>query len=117
MLEAISGALGAGTTMRAKLMINGLHPSEIADLIESLPQNKRSIVWAMLDRDQDGEILLELGDEVRSRIISEMDEESLLLAIEGLDIDDLADLLVDFPDTVMRQVLDGMDYQLSLIHI
>ncbi|MEG3592150.1 MAG: magnesium transporter [Pseudomonadota bacterium] len=111
LLEAISGALGAGTTMRAKLMINGLHPSEIADLIESLPQNKRSIVWAMLDRDQDGEILLELGDEVRSRIISEMDEESLLLAIEGLDIDDLADLLVDFPDTVMRQVLDGMDYQ------
>jgi magnesium transporter len=40
-----------------------------------------------------------------------MDEKSLLAATKGLDVDDLADLLDELPDTVVTQALQGMDYQ------
>lgn len=109
-LKVISEALQTGTMQRARRMLNALHPAEIANLLEALPHSQRIIVWNMLDTD-DGEILLSVGEEVRSGLIRLMDSEALVAATEGLEMDDLADLLVDLPHTVTQQVLAGMDHQ------
>jgi len=78
---------------------------------DTAPHSQRGIVWNMLDHDDDGEILLHVGDEVRSGLIDLMDSDALVSATEGLEIDDLADLIADLPDTVTQQALAGMDYQ------
>ena len=109
-LKVISEALQTGTMRRAKRMLNALHPAEIAHLLEALPHSQRIIVWNMLDSDG-GEVLLNVREGVRSGLIKLMDSEALVAATEGLEIDDLADLLVDLPHTVTRQALASMDYQ------
>jgi magnesium transporter len=96
---------------RARRILNALHPAEIANLLEALPHSQRGIVWNMLDHDDDGEILLNVGDEVRNGLILNMDSDALISATEGLEMDDLADLLADLPDTVTEQALAGMDLQ------
>ena len=96
--------------LRAKRILNALHPAEIGNLLEALPHSQRIIVWNMLD-EVDGEILLNVGEEVRSGLIKLMDSEALVAATEGLEIDDLADLLVDLPHTVTQQALSSMDHQ------
>ncbi|MFK7815514.1 MAG: magnesium transporter [Gammaproteobacteria bacterium] len=110
-LKVIGDALQSGTMQRARRVLNALHPAEIANLLEALPHSQRSIVWNMLDHDDDGEILLHVGDEVRNGLIQIMDSDALISATEGLEIDDLADLLADLPDTVTEQALAGMDLQ------
>lgn len=110
-LKVIGDALQSGTMQRARRILNALHPAEVANLIEALPHSQRGIVWNMLDHDDDGEILLNVGDEVRSGLIDLMDSDALVSATEGLEIDDLADLIADLPDTVTQQALAGMDYQ------
>ncbi len=96
--------------LRAKRILNALHPAEIGNLLEALPHSQRIIVWNMLD-EVDGEILLNVGEEVRSGLIKLMDSEALMAATEGLEIDDLADLLVALPHTVTQQALSSMDHQ------
>lgn len=110
-LDAISESLNSGAMLKAKLILNGLHPAEIARLLESSPARQRRLIWEMLDHSYDGEVLLEVGDEVRNNLMESMDEQSLLAATKGLDVDDLADLLDELPDTVVKQALKGMDYQ------
>jgi len=110
-LKVIGDALQSGTMQRARRILNALHPAEIANLLEALPHSQRGIVWNMLDHDDDGEILLNVGDEVRNGLIQLMDSDALVSATEGLEIDDLADLLADLPRTVTEQALAGMDYQ------
>lgn len=110
-LKVINEALQTGTMQRARRILNALHPAEIANLLEALPHSQRGIVWNMLDHDDDGEILLNLGDEVRNGLIKLMDSDALISATEGLEVDDLADLLADLPDTVAQQALNGMDHQ------
>ncbi len=110
-LEALAAALESGTLKQARGIISALHPAEIAHLLESLPPSQRRIVWEMVDHDDHGEVLLHVGDEVRAGLIEAMDHEALLSATEGLDVDDLADLLQDLPDAVTRQALAGMDQQ------
>ena len=110
-LNAITESLNSGAMIKAKLILNGLHPAEIARLLESSPTRQRRLIWEMLDHGNDGEVLLEVGEEVRSNLMESMDEKSLLAATKGLDVDDLADLLEELPETVVSQALQGMDYQ------
>ena len=51
------------------------------------------------------------GRDVRTQLIRDMDPEELAAATEGLEVDDLADLLADLPETVTQQLLRNMDHQ------
>ena len=108
-LQVISEALDSGEMQHAARILNAFHPAEIAHLLESLPQSQRMFIWNMLDHDEDGEILLNVVDEVRSGLIENMDKKQLISATEGLDVDDLADLLADLPQAVMQTALNNMD--------
>ncbi|MBL4637949.1 MAG: magnesium transporter, partial [Proteobacteria bacterium] len=58
-----------------------------------------------------GEVLSYIGDDVRADLMTNMDTADLISATEDLDADDVADILQDLPDHVMREVLRAMDSQ------
>ena len=90
-------------------MVHSLHPGEIAHLLESLPLRERAVLWEMVDPDDEGDILVEVAEEVRDGLIEGMPTEELIAATEGMEVDDLADLLADLPETVTQQVLQSLD--------
>jgi magnesium transporter len=110
-LAALRAAIDEGAVRSAERMLAKLHPAEIAQLLESLPQKRREIVWELTDPEMDGDVLVELSDEVRAQLIREMEPEELAAAAEDLEIDDLADLIADLPEAVTRQLLRNMDQQ------
>ena len=110
-LENIRDALESGTLRSVRRMMHSLHPAEIAHLLESLRPAEREVVWELVDAEDDGEVLLHVNDEVRMGLIRGMDAQELLAATEDLDIDDLADLFADLPETVTQQLLRSMDDQ------
>jgi magnesium transporter len=110
-LATLRSALEQGSMRHAQRMINSMHPAEIASLIESLPPAKREIVWEFVDPDFEGDVLIELNEEVRSELIGGMDAEELIAATEGMEVDDLADLIGDLPETLNERVLRSMDAQ------
>jgi magnesium transporter len=92
-------------------MLNALHPAEIAHLLESLPPARRELVWELVDPENDGEVLVHLGDEARASLVREMETGELLAALEGLDVDDLADFIQGLPDALISEALEGMNKQ------
>ena len=108
-LRLLSDALDSGRLGPVRRHVNTLTPAEIGNLLESLPPGKREVVWGLVDPEDDGEVLVHVGDEVRESLIAEMDPDELVAAVEDLDIDDLADLVEDLPDTVIDEVLKSMD--------
>jgi len=110
-LESLSEALGSGTKSRVRKLVNSLSAAEIGDLLESLQPAKRLAVWELVDTELDGEVLVEVNDEVRAGLIRDMSPEELVIAVGELDLDDLADILDDLPDAVIREVLLSMDRQ------
>ncbi len=108
-LRMLSQALDAGRLGPVRRLVNTLSPAEIGNLLESLPLAKRNVVWGLVDPEDDGEVLLHVGEEVREGLIADMDPDELIAAAETLDIDDLADLVEDLPDTVIDEVLKSMD--------
>ncbi len=110
-LDRLSDALDSGVQSQVKKLLNSLNGAEIGDLLESLPQAKRQVVWDLLKVDLDGDVLVEVNDEVRAGLIRDTSPNDLIQAMGDLDIDDLADILDDLPDDVVTEVLRAMDRQ------
>ena len=110
-LDSFLEALRKGKNQHIWKMLSDLHPAEIAHILESLPSTERQVIWKMVNPDDEGEILLHVNDEVRAGLIKAMDNDELVAATDGMDMDDLADLLSDLPDIVIKEVLHAMDKQ------
>jgi magnesium transporter len=110
-LAALRGALREGSWRGAARMIAAMHPAEIANMIESLPPAQREVVWNFVEPELEGDVLVELSDEARQAVIDGMDADELLAAAEGMELDDLADLVGDLPETVSLQLVKSMDAQ------
>ena len=108
-LKLLTEALESGRHGPVRRLVNTLSPAEIGNLLESLPPAKREIVWGLVDPEDDGEVLVHVGDEVRESLLAGMDPEEIVAAAESLDIDDLAELVDDLPGTVIDEVLKSMD--------
>ena len=108
-LAALRAALGQGALRTAQRMVHALHPAEIAQLLESLPPAQREVVWEFVEPEVEGEVLVELGDNIRAALIRGMEPEELAAATENLEVDDLADLVADLPENLTRQLLKSMD--------
>jgi len=107
-LGALLKALESDSLRDVQNTVESLHPAEIARLLESLPLRERAIVWDLIDEQNQGEILVELNDEVRSKLLEEMDTEEVVAAAEGMELDDLADLVADLPAMVTDRVIESL---------
>ncbi|MCG6898546.1 MAG: magnesium transporter, partial [Gammaproteobacteria bacterium] len=110
-LELVTQALDSGAASEVRDLLSTLHSGEIADLIESVPHGPRELLWELVDPDDHGETLVQVNDEVRAGLIDGMENEALVAATEGLDADDLADLIKDLPGPVIEEILRAMDQQ------
>ncbi len=109
--ELLLEKLDSGRMRSARVMVNSLHPSEVARLLESLPLKDRAVLWEIVDHDLEGDVLVEVAEEVRDGLLEGMGTEELIAAAEGMEVDDLADLLADLPETVTQEVLQSLDKQ------
>jgi magnesium transporter len=110
-LEHLRDAIDSGTLAPVRRMLQTLHPAEIGNMLESLPPTERNIVWDLVDPDDGGETLVHVTDEVREHLIEGMDDEELIAATDGMEVDDLADLVANLPEAITQRILLSMDQQ------
>ncbi len=91
--------------------LSSLSPFEIARLLEALEPRNRDILWRMIGKEDEGEVLKELVEDVRQTLIDEMDTNQIIAATQDLELDDLADILNDLPDQITDEVIRALDRQ------
>lgn len=110
-LKHVLGALEAGDVAPVRAILADLHPADIANVLEGLPPEPRTIVWAQVDNLRRGEVLLELPEAVRTDLVKLMDDQALVASARALDIDEIADLIPDLSDEVIAEILFDLDKQ------
>ncbi|WNC72921.1 magnesium transporter [Thalassotalea psychrophila] len=110
-LLEINTALESGMFVYVRKMFQHMPAFDIALLLESSTSRSRNVLWQLIDPDLQGEILEELSEEVRKGILRNMQPEKVAAVAEGMDIDDLAEVLRTLPDSVYKEVLNSMDSQ------
>jgi magnesium transporter len=88
--------------------LDGLHPADIAYILEALPLDERLYIWDLVKAERDGDILIEVSDAVRESLIESMDTEELVAAAETLEADELAQIADDLPQEVIDDVFQRL---------
>jgi magnesium transporter len=110
-LEELNNALSGGEFAPVRRMLKVLSVGEIADLVEFSPPKTRTVLWQLIDKEREGEVLSELNETIQSEFLKDLDTEEVVELTDGLDSDDIADILQQLPSVVRDQVLKAMSAQ------
>jgi magnesium transporter len=110
-LTQLHEMLASKSLDRARDLLSEMHPSEVADFLESLPGKSREKIWNLLELEKEGDVLAHLQDAVRSELLEQMHPHEVAAATKDLETDDVADIIQDLPEDVQDSVLLSMDEQ------
>ncbi|WP_281983911.1 magnesium transporter [Thalassorhabdomicrobium marinisediminis] len=103
-IEAVDARDGAALAA----LLSPLHAADIADLLEQIDQRDRNGLLALWTGGMDGDILSELGDDLREEVIDRLGPRELAEAVRDLESDDVVDLVEDLDRDQQDQVLDAL---------
>ena len=111
LLARLGTAIDSGTLNQVRHILNNLSPPDIAHQLETAPPRLRNILWELVDPEISGEVLQELSDDIQMEFLNQMDGAEVASITEGLDVDDIVDILQQLPDRVIPEVLQAMSVQ------
>ncbi len=85
-----------------------LHAADIADILESLPEDARQALWQLVPVTSRGLVLVEASETVWESLTEHMSDKAILKAIEPLDIDDQAWLARFLPRNLTGRLLTSL---------
>ena len=111
LLSQLGSAIDSVTLNQVRHTLNNLSPPDVAHQLETAPPKFRRILWELVDPEISGEVIHELSDEIQLEFLDEMDSVEVASLTEGLDVDDIVDILQQLPDRVISEVLQAMSTQ------
>ena len=109
LLEQLLDLHSEGRLQEGLELIADLHPADVADVLERLPENIQADYFRILDRDQGAEVLLELEEAQQAEIISNLDNAELVQLLFNMDSDDATDVVAALPSEEAAAVLKAID--------
>lgn len=111
LIEHLYAALTAEDKDQTARLLRQMHPSEIADAMESLPGKARDAIWRLVSPELEAEVLSELQVSLRTELLQQMPSYEVLRITRKLDADDAADIIQELPEKLKDTVLLAMDEQ------
>jgi magnesium transporter len=99
----------AGEVEAARERVGRLHPADIADLFELVPDEDRPLLAHVLGDMVSPDVLAEMNDHVRERLIDLLAPEQVAEIASELDTDDAVAIIEDMEEDEQQAVLQAME--------
>ncbi len=87
-----------------------MHPADVAELFRSLDLRQAEWLFNLIeDNEQKADVLMELDEEDRKRLLEDMDPEQIGHFIDLLDTDDAVDLIQELDEEDREEVIQHID--------
>ena len=108
LLKRVEHLLENELSSELRELAGGLHPSQIANLLEALP-SRHTDFWNLLDAEKQGHVLLHIeSTDIRRELIAQTDTDKLAQALGDLPPDEQADLFEDIPKAQAQRLLSAL---------
>jgi magnesium transporter len=93
----------------AQRLLATLHPADLAEILEDLDHNQRTVLLERLDVETAAEALEEASPEMAAQLLEEVAPEKAADILEEMAPDEAADVLSDLPGETRDEVLAAME--------
>ena len=105
LIKNITGLISSNNTSDLKNLVKDIHYADMADIINSLNELDGIYLIKLFDSEKTSEILTELDENVRERILKSLSVKEIAGEIKELDSDDAVDILNELPDKRKNEVI------------
>ena len=89
-------------------ILSKMDSHEIAHCLESTPSEQRKVIWSIIDKSNEADVLSELGEEIQQDLFDEISNEKLLDLVQNLELDEMVDILQNLPQQRTSFLLSKM---------
>ncbi|MFM2230883.1 MAG: hypothetical protein RL607_2141 [Bacteroidota bacterium] len=90
-------------------LLSELHYADIAEIMEELDDNQASYIFSILDSEKTADVLMEIDEELRVKILKRMSAKEIAEEIDELDTDDAADIIAELPQSKKEEVISELE--------
>ncbi len=91
------------------VLLEDMHFADVAEIMEELSDDDAIFVFNTLESEKTAEILLELDDEIRVKILKQLSPAEIADELDELDTDDAADIIAELPQEKKEEVISEID--------
>lgn len=81
------------------------HHADIAEIIEELNSEEATYIIKLLDSEKTSDVLMELDDDYREKILKNLSIKEIAEEVEELDSDDATDIISELPEEKQKKVI------------
>nr|WP_317630990.1 magnesium transporter [uncultured Flavobacterium sp.] len=89
--------------------LEDIHFADIAELMNELKGEDAGYLFKILDSGISSEILLELDDEVREKILNNLSAKEIAEELDEMDTDDAVDIIAELPQEIKDEVISELE--------
>ena len=105
LIEKVSQLISKRKNSEIKKIVDGFHYADLAEIIDELDENQRIYLIKIIDSDKTSDILTELDEDVREKILKTLSPKEIAGEIKEMDSDDAADILDELTDERKEKVI------------
>jgi len=92
-------------------LLNDFHYADIAEILDEVNLEQATYVIKLLDSDTTSDILMELDEDIREKVLENLSTKEIAEEIEELDTDDAADIIAELPEERQQEVINKITDQ------
>ncbi len=104
-IQEISQLISSKKNKEIKKIVDGIHYADLAEIIDDLDFDQRVYLIKLIDSDKTSDVLTEVDEDVREKILEALSVKEIAGEIKELDSDDAVDILSDLPDEKQEKVI------------
>lgn len=90
-------------------LLDGFHYADIAEILDELNLEEAIYVIKLLDSETTSDILMEMDEDNREKVLRNLSAKEIAEEIEELDTDDAADIISELPEERQQEVISNIE--------
>ena len=109
LLEQIEQLIHQKNDQELAVLLNDMHHADIAEIFDELDIDNAIYIFKILDSEITAEILMELEDDVREKILHGLSAKEIAEELDELDTDDAADIIAELSQSKKEEVISELE--------
>ena len=108
-LEQLSDVINANDDKAITLLFREVHYADIAEVLDEVSFDEAIYIIKLLDSEKTSEILTELDEDIREKILKNLSTKEIAEEVEEMDSDDAADIIGELSEERQKRVISALE--------
>ena len=109
LINEIVNLLDSNDENKLRNKFDELHHADVAEILEELHFDQATYIIKLLDSEETSDILIELDDDYREKILKNLSTKEIAEEVEELDTDDATDIIAELPEHRQKKVISKIE--------